>query len=409
MQISIEDIKKRKDPYQLFLDSIKNEETKRKYKKALHRFLKLIPNKIYQESIDVVPEDQSLEILARLFVQLARNDPTIVQNIIAAFIKEEKKLVELGELNPNTLPNHIKPIRTLLDANSVPLHWKSLHKLYPRPKKTEDRTYTREELQRMIEASPDITDKLIIQLFSSGGFRLEAWDYFTWKDVIFFKNRNGSFKGAALLVYRGDPESYWTFVTPEACQTLEHYRDIWKSKSLSYPLPDDPLIRAVRYPVVRRLNAFGVKRRLQKIVAKIGLRPPLKEGQKRHEIPLDHGFRKYFNTMMRRAKVNYLDKEDMMGHSTGLEKHYERYQEDDFERFSEYEKAIPYLTISAEERQKLKIEKLQKSQKDVETLEKKIELLDREYVKQKGFNNVLDEQIKAIFKAVYGDEIKFKF
>jgi len=71
VQISIEDIKKRKDPYQLFLDSIKNEETKRKYKKALHRFLKLIPNKIYQESIGIVPEDQSLEILARLFVELA--------------------------------------------------------------------------------------------------------------------------------------------------------------------------------------------------------------------------------------------------------------------------------------------------------------------------------------------------
>ena len=49
---------------------------------------------------------------------------------------------------------------------------------------------------------------------------------------------------------------------------------------------------------------------------------------------------------MRRAKVNYLDKEDMMGHVNGLEKHYERYQEEDFERFPEYQKAIPFLTIS---------------------------------------------------------------
>jgi len=383
LQISIEDIKVRKDPYQLFLDSIKNEETKRKYKKALHRFLKLVPNIIYQESIDVVPEDQSLEILARLFVELARKDPTIVQNIIAAFIKEEKKLVESGELNPNTLPNHIKPIRTLLDANSVPLHWKSLHKLYPRPKNTEDRAYTREELQKMIEASSDITDKLIIHLFSSGGFRLEAWDYFTWKDIVFFKNHDGSYKGAALLVYRGDPESYWTFITPEACQTLEHYRDIWKSKVMRYPLPDDPLIKAVRYPVTRRLNAFGVKRRLQKIVGKIGLRPPLKDGKKRHEIPLDHGFRKYFNTMMRRAKVNYLDKEDMMGHSTGLEKHYERYQEEDFERFPEYQKAIPFLTISDGERLELKNKTLEAEKSE---LEKKIpKLVDEaaERIRQK--------------------------
>jgi len=388
VQISIEEIKKRKDPYQLFLDSIKNAETKRKYKKALHRFLKLVPNKIYQESIDVVPEDNSLEILAKLFVELARKDPNVVQNIIAAFIKEGKKIVESGELNPNTLPNHIKPIRTLLEANSVPLHWKSLHNLYPRPKKTEDRTYTREELQRMIEASPDITDKLIIQLFSSGGFRLEAWDYFTWKDVIFFKNCNGSYKGAALLVYRGDPESYWTFITPEACQTLEHYRDIWKSKSLSYPLPDDPLIKAVRYPVVRRLNAFGVKRRLQKIVTKIGLRPPLKEGQKRHEIPLDHGFRKYFNTMMRRAKVNYLDKEDMMGHSVGLERHYERYQEDDFERFPEYQKAIPFLTVSDDERIRLENEKLKEEKSEKELLEEKLDKIQEDLDKVKQWREI---------------------
>jgi hypothetical protein len=92
----------------------------------------------------------------------------------------------------------------------------------------------------------------------------------------------------------------------------------------------------------------------------------LPEGKKRHDIPLDHGFRKYFNTMMRRAKVNYLDKEDMMGHSVGLERHYERYQEEDFERFPEYQKAIPFLTISDEERLKLENQKLEAEKSELE-------------------------------------------
>ena len=61
---------------------------------------------------------------------------------------------------------------------------------------------------------------------------------------------------------------------------------------------------------------------------------------------------------MRRADVNYLDKEDMMGHTTELEKHYERYTEEDFEMFSQYRKAIPYFTISNDER--LKTEAIQK-------------------------------------------------
>jgi len=359
MQISVKDISVQSDPYQLFIDSIKNPETKRKYSKAVQRFLKLIPNKIYEENLGYSPTSTDLGHLVRCFVELAQKDSKLAHNIVAAFIKQEKKLVESGQLNPNTLPNHIKPIKALLDANSIPIHWKSLHKLYPRPKKTEDRAYTREELQRMIEASPEITDKLIIEMFSSGGFRLETWDYFTWKDVIFFENKDGSYKGAALLVYRGDPESYWTFITPEACQTLKNYKEVWKAEVGRYPFPDEPLLKSVRYPIVRRLNALGVKRRLQRIVQKIGLRPTLPEGKKRHEVPLDHGFRKYFNTMLRRAKVDYLDKEDMMGHKTGLEKHYERYVEEDFERFSEYQKAIRFLTISDNERLELENRKLE--------------------------------------------------
>ena len=70
--------------------------------------------------------------------------------------------------------------------------------------------------------------------------------------------------------------------------------------------------------------------------------------------------------MLRRAKVDYLDKEDMMGHSVGLEKHYERYQEEDFERFPEYEKAIPFLIISDTERIKFENEKLRQQQTELE-------------------------------------------
>src|SRR3989304_5150520 len=170
MKISFENIDQQNDPFQLFIDSIKNDETKRRYKNILNRFLKLIPNQIYQDIIEISPclreksqlyldksglklipnqiyqdiieispADRELNTLSSCFVKLAQKDPKHAQNIIVAYIKEDKKLVESGQLNPNTLPNHVKPIRALLDANSVPIHWKSLHKLYPRPKNTEDR------------------------------------------------------------------------------------------------------------------------------------------------------------------------------------------------------------------------------------------------------------------------------
>jgi len=168
------------------------------------------------------------------------------------------------------------------------------------------------------------------------------------------------------------------------------------------------LIKAVRYPVVRRLNAFGVKRRLQKIVGKIGLRPPLKDGKRRHEIPLDHGFRKYFNTMMRRAKVNYLDKEDMMGHSVGLEKHYERYQEDDYERFPEYQKAIPFLTISKEERLEIENIELKEEKSKLEQKNLEIEELKQTLENEQTNNSLFQIQIKKHVEELIKKEIHKK-
>ena len=238
-------INSRIDPYQLFLDSIKNKETQRRYKNLLDMFLKLIPYQLYSDHLGKTPKNRDLKSLAIFFVEVAKKDTDIVSDVIAAYIKEDKKRVEKGEISSQTLPNHIKPIKVLLDANRIPIHWKSLHKLMPRREsKSKDRAYSREEIQKMLDVTNDITDKVILLMFSSAGFRLESWDYFTWKDVIFFKNDDGSFKGASLLIYRGDPESYFTFITPEACNALILYREKWKADFGKYPEPDDPLIKS---------------------------------------------------------------------------------------------------------------------------------------------------------------------
>ena len=236
-----------------------------------------------------------------------------------------------------------------------------------------------EEIHKMIECCTDITDKVIILMFSSAGFRLESWDYFCWKDVIFFKDKTQQYTGAALRVYRGDPEEYWTFITPEACYALTLYKEEWKSRFLKYPTNDDPLIASTRFDVPVRLQSKGVRSRVDKIVTKIGLRDEIKKNQRRYEVKLDHGFRKYFNTMMRRAKVNYLDKEDMMGHKVGLEQAYERYQEEDFERFPEYQKAISFLTISDVERTKFENQQLKEERT---YLERKLPVLVDEAIER---------------------------
>ena len=131
-----------------------------------------------------------------------------------------------------------------------------------------------------------------------------------------------------------------------------------------------------------------MRKRIDTVVSAIGLRSPLPPNQKRHEVQLDHGFRKYFNTMLRRAKVDFLDKEDMMGHKVGLEKHYERYQEDDFERFPEYQKAIPFLTISDEERIRLENEKLKEEKSENQKLREQLDVIQEDLDKVKQWREI---------------------
>ena len=300
---------------------------------------------------------------------LCKSHSIIGTNIISEYIKHYVKLVEQGSISPNTIPNYVKPIKVLLDTNDAALHWKRLYHLYPRPVNSQDRAYTREEIQKMLSLAHDLTDKVILTMFSSAGFRLESWDYFTWQDVVFFRHEDDTFKGAALLVYRGDPESYWTFITPEACGYLWAYREKWKNDLTEYPKPNNPLLRSTDQICMKRLMQKGVRKRVDMLAREAGLRLPLPPGRKRHAVKLDHGFRKYFNTMLRRAKVNYLDKEDMMGHRVGLEKNYERYVEEDFERFPEYQKAIPYLTISDDIRLKTELETTKKEARQNQKLQ----------------------------------------
>ena len=163
MELTVDKVNSRSDPYQLFLDSIRSPATLRRYKNLLHTFLKLIPNQLYIDTLGKTPKNRDAKTLAKFFVDLAKKDMDKASDIIAAFIKEDRKRVDSGEISSQTISNHIKPIKVLLDANRVPIHWKSLHKLLPRREaKSKDRAYTKEEIQKMLEVTNDITDKVII-------------------------------------------------------------------------------------------------------------------------------------------------------------------------------------------------------------------------------------------------------
>jgi len=367
LEIKLEDIEG--DAYQNFIDSIRNTETFRKYNSYLHHFLQLIPNDMYKRYLTYEPRSREVQDLATCFTEIAQKNVKIAKSIIQAYVRDLKKQIEDKTISAGTAKNRLKPIKALLNSNDIEISWYLVDKSLPLVGKSNDRAYTREELQLMMKRTVDLADKIIITGASSAGFRLEAWDYFTWSDVIIFYNEDSTVKGGAIRVYHGDIEEYWTHTTPEFCKYVLLYKEEWKNRFFKYPTEKDPFLVSVRFPYPRRLRANGVKTRTVNFVSGIGMREKLEPGEKRHEVMLDHGFRKYNNTMMRRAKVNLADLADMQGRDAGSQQgSYEKYVEADFERFAEYQKAIPFLTISDEERAVLELAK-EKAEKNALKLE----------------------------------------
>lgn len=174
---------------------------------------------MFKQYLQHEPPSREIEALASAFTEIAQKNVKNAKDIIQAYARNLKEQIENNKLSPATVKNRLKPIKALMK-------------------------------------STDLTDKVIIVLFSSGGFRVESWNYFTWDDVVYFYNKDGSFKGGALRVYRGDIEEYWCFITPEACRYLMLYREEWKSRFFRYPEKTKPLLISLRHnkPVRLGLN-----------------------------------------------------------------------------------------------------------------------------------------------------------
>jgi hypothetical protein len=82
----------------------------------------------------------------------------------------------------------------------------------------------------------------------------------------------------------------------------------------------------------------------------------IRQGSERKDVKRAHGFRKFFNNNLVRAKVNIAIKERLLGHSIRLDDNYLRLNDD--EVLQEYLKAEDYLTINNEHRLQRKVVEL---------------------------------------------------
>jgi integrase len=317
-----------------------------------------------------------------------------LQKILLNYLRFLLAKVSKGELSANTIPKMFRGIRWLLNSNyrENDIKWKPLESLFPKSvKRSGYKAWTSEQISLMIDNTANIRNKAIIHFQASTGGRIGVHDHpllmkhlvkMEWQNqdcyaVILYADESESVEEKDMRdnvddVQSGD--SYWAFLTPEATEILERYFDERKrhgevlypssaifSKDIGRKIIDsnqlgDGNIRSIIFSIVRDI-------------------PELKRQKngRRHDIQLNHGFRKRMNTILKlETNVNSNIAEKIMGHKNGLDGVYlapTRQQ-----CFKEFVKGIPQLTISESGRKEIEIVKLESEKSELMKLQDKVEL-----------------------------------
>jgi hypothetical protein len=248
-----------------------------------------------------------------------------------------------------TVHNFYKPVKLFCDTHDIDLSWKKMANILPAGRKfANDRAPTLEEIQTIIEY-PDRRIKPLVLTTSSSGIRVGAWEYLKWKHIEPIK-RDDKVIAAKIIVYAGDNEQYFSFITPEAFQSIQEWMD-YRKKSGEDVNGESWIMRTLwntttphsSPKIPRRTDTEAVKALLKRALKSQGLRTAMIAH--RHEFKTSHGFRKFFQTNAE-SKMKSLCVKTLMGQDTGLANSY--YKPTVEELLEEYLKAVDNLTINKE-------------------------------------------------------------
>jgi len=408
IRLSAEDVKlTSKNAYDEFLSGIKSDETRRIMVGNLKQFLNVACADLLTGTI---------EERAEQFVDISKKNQDEALGIILGYLEKLKLKCRLDKtdpdyLNPSSVPNKIKPIRKLLDENGIGLAWKRVHNRFPElDNTTKGRGYTREEIKKMLEYSPNLELDFIILAESSGGFRVGSWSDLKWSSVYPLyeddntytkdpKNSNARIVCAAITVYEKTPEQYDALISTEAWEKLQEYKTKWTNKVGRSPVSSDYLLLS-DYKKLLPITDNAIRQRIHKLRHACGITPPLTEGNRRYEVPTTHGFRRYYDKVMLEVKRNsdqlstMTIKERLMGHTGVVPTDKNYYHTDIADLVKVYLVAMPELMISDEYRlqnklddEKKRADELEQASKDKDAALEKMKELEAKVDRMSRFRS----------------------
>ena len=373
----LQDIGTPNEAYTRFSYGIPSDVTRKKYSRGLVLFLD-------HSSF----EGSNIEQKAQNFYDFCmRTDVNKITDVVIKYLFFQIKRAQTGDIAKSTIRNYCKPLKLFCDMNNIILNWKIITKGIPKaPDTSNDRIPTTEEIQKLIEY-PDRRIKPITYTMLSSGIRVGAWEWLRWKDIVPIE-QDGKVVAAKIIVYSGEPEQYFSFITPEAYFALSdwmlfrasHGEKVTKDSWLMRDLWDTGLL--LKDPVKEgnlRRGSYGVSSVSQKIssdairqifnrawrVQNIRTAKPLTENHKRHSFKATHSFRKYFETKCLK-KMKLLNVKLLIGQDTGLER--SDYKPTESELLEDYLQVVNDLTLNQEFKLKMKITELESKQDDLTLL-----------------------------------------
>lgn len=331
------------DPMEAFTYGLKAPESRRQY-----------PGR-FKPLLDFIGLEGTLTEQANLFWLKAKQDHRWAEENLMRFIRYQKERALSGEISNSTIPNYYRATKLFCEMNDITLNWKKISRGLPHVREAaNDRAPTLEEIQKLVEY-PDRRIKPIVYTMVSSGIRIGAFDYLKWKHIIPMQDEEGEILAAKIIVYGGDNEEYYSFITSEAYYSLKGWmdfrasygeeitseswvmRDLWQMTNITYGAN----LGLATYP--KKLKSSGVKRILERALWEQGLRTRLAPGQKRHEWKAAHGFRKFYKTRTEQV-MKPINVEITMGHNIGVSASY--YKPTEKEVLDDYLKAVELLSIS---------------------------------------------------------------
>jgi integrase len=294
---------------ELFLSSVKSQETREKYSIYLKKYMEITGIKDLFHS----------------------NDPRVIENEIIKFVVAMTK----KGMTYTAMKNYTTAVFSFYKINDIILNTNKISKFMPEQRKVKnDRAYTHEEIAKLLEIA-DERSRVIILLLASSGMRVGAISSLKIRNLE-ADNHN------KITIYEKSPEQYYSFITPECKKAVDQYLDM-RSRYGEKLNGNSPLIRE-QFDIK---NQFSIKS--PKTVASVGLQWILRDLARRYnvisnnDIPVAHGFRYFWMNQAVKSKMNAEQREMLLGHKIGLASAYYRPNEE--EMFAEYEKAIDLLTI----------------------------------------------------------------